>query len=625
MSSTTNLLRGARDQNAIEGVLTAHPRRPLLPLLGTEPWRRAAANPLVQKLAAPLRERALRELSEPLPVLTDDLYASFSRTGIRLTFEKVYFERRSRLARAVISLLLAAADDPARARLATSAIAKFQDIAREESWSLPAHVNWHNDDKSGKNPLHIDLFCAETANLMAEVLDLLGPEIPAALREEIHGRLHRAIFRNYLDRDFHWMEATHNWNAVCHQGVVGAALSQVDDSSLLAAILHKTRAKLPFFLEGYGPDGGCSEGPGYWGYGFGWFTMLNEQLELRTGGELSLFAGDPRITAMAKYGPRMALSQGHLVNFADGRPSGGLNPALLQYLAARLDDEDCRRAAGEQFARLDRDGIPQDTQRVDVLHLSRWCLRFPAELPAKAEPPADCYLSHLAVLVARGNDQSGRLWEFAAKGGHNAEHHNHNDCGSWILNVGGNRLITEIGAPEYVHAFFGAQRYEFLAARSRGHSVPLINGCEQQAGPEFAAIVLACELRPEEIFLQLELSRCYPPEARCRSAIRSFRWRKEAGELLVTDAFELDAPGSFESAVICETPAQIREDAVEIAAGGVVLGLAPGPDTRLLRQETCAYRAHRGGDCTVNRLAFGPEAPASRGIVSLAITVEAAA
>ncbi len=51
---------------------------------------------------------------------------------------------------------------------------KFTSIFEEVSWALAAHVNWHNNDVSGKEPFQIDLFCTETANLMAEMLDLFG-------------------------------------------------------------------------------------------------------------------------------------------------------------------------------------------------------------------------------------------------------------------------------------------------------------------------------------------------------------------------------------------------------------------------------------------------------------------
>lgn len=622
--SPANLLQSDWTEDALRDVFARHPRRPLLPPMESGAWTRVRANPLACELILPVRGRADAEAVQPLPELSDELYGSFSETGIRLTFENQYFERRRRLARAAVSLLVCAENDPGRAVLVSSVVTKFQDIFEEVSWALPAHVNWSNDDRSGKDPLQIDLFCAETANLMAEMLDVFGSLLPASLQERVRVKLQRNIFENFLQRDFHWREVTHNWNAVCHQGVLGAALSQVDDPLLLARMFGRAKAGLPLFLSGFGPDGGCSEGPAYWGYGFGWFAMLNEQLEKRTGGELSLFEGDSHLRAIALYGPRMLLANGHVVNFADGPASGGMDPARLSYLGERLDLRDCRLAAQENYRRLLREGMPWDIERADFFHFSRWLLRCPAELPEVVDSPEDCFLPDLAVLVGRGKDEAGCVWEFAAKAGHNAEHHNHNDCGSYLVNVNGQRLISEIGAPEYVHDFFlPEKRYDFLAARSRGHSVPLVNGWEQHAGAEFAARVLACEFDSSRVAFSVDLTACYPKEAQCRSLVRTFHWSKREGWITVEDAFELEEPGRLESVVICEAPVEAGQDAVMIKGGNLSLCVAPLEGTRFLAREVCAYRGKLGDDRSVNRLVFGLPEPVRSGKAQYRITLPA--
>ncbi len=619
-SSPRNLLHGHWTAREIETVLARLPRRPLLPPLGDAEWQRVAANPLFAKLVAPLRTFAEEEWDIPLPELTDELYASFRQTGVRLTFELVYFERRRQLGRAALSLLLSTPDDPWRERLITSTVTKLEDIFDEVSWALPAHVNWDNQNLSGKDPLQIDLFCAETANLIAEMLDVFGEVLPTPLRKRMRTRLQQSIFENYLSRDFHWMTVTHNWNAVCQQGVIGAALSQVEDPRQLAAMLLRMHQTLPNFLNGYGPDGGCSEGPGYWNYGFGWFTILNEQLETRTGGELSLFEGDEKIHAIARYGPRMALLNSHLVNFADGPPSAGLNPSTAAYLGQRLHEPDCDSAATSAFQQIVRKGIDRNAERTDVFYLLRLALRFPTSLPSTAPAPAaDCYLPDLAVLVARGQDSAGHLWEFAAKGGHNAEHHNHNDCGSYLLNIDGIRLITEIGAPEYVHDFFGPKRYEFLAARSLGHSVPLINGVEQKAGVEFASKVLSVDLQKERATFEVDLTACYPAEARCRKLIRRMAWDKTAGRLHIEDSFELDGPGDFESPVVCEAPIENEAHSVLIKGGALSLRVSPLPGTQYAGSEQQLFQGRLGEDRAIHRLRFLPATPAAQGTVAYEI------
>src|SRR5438128_2726457 len=78
-------------------------------------------------------------------------------------------------------------------------------------------------------------------------------------------------------------------NAVCHQGVPGAALAVEDDLDLLAALLASAEECLRIFLGGFGADGSTSEGPSYWSYGFGRFAELNRQLETATNGAFSFF------------------------------------------------------------------------------------------------------------------------------------------------------------------------------------------------------------------------------------------------------------------------------------------------------------------------------------------------
>ncbi len=376
---TRNLFRDVSSAGQLEEIFTRNPRRPLLPPIGDEAWRVARKNPVVAGLVAPLQERALAETGEPLPILTDELYASFRSTGIRLTFERVYFQRRRMLGRAVISLLLAAPDDPQFGPLTASMLEKLTGIFEEVSWALPAHVNWHNNDVSGKEPMQIDLFCAETANLMAEMLDLFGEMIPAALRTRIKARLHTDVWENYATNfdKFHWPKVIHNWNAVCHQGVLGSALALEEDAAQLARMFWLARQSLPLFLEGFSKDGGCSEGIGYWSYGFGWFTVLNEQLETRTGGELSLFEGDDHIRHIAQFGPRMALTGGKLVNFSDNGATGTLGGPLLTYLGQRLQEPDCAREGTRGYRHLVHSGIAMDAERCDVFFLGRLVLRCP--------------------------------------------------------------------------------------------------------------------------------------------------------------------------------------------------------------------------------------------------------
>lgn len=606
VSPMRNLIHAPLLEHEIAAVLAATAGRPSLPLLGDPAWTTAGQNPAVTSWLAPLVARADAEAAEPLPVLTDELYADFFKTGDRLPFERPYFERRRRLGRASMAVLLG--DDATRVRLLPSFLRKLGEIMDEESWSLPAHV-WA--EPTGKNPWMIDLFAAETANNLADILVVFSAVIPAALAQRIKTRLHVQIFENYVNprAAFTWLTITNNWNAVCHQGVLGAALAVEEDHALVARMLSLAAGRLPAFLGGYGSDGSTSEGPGYWSYGFGWFAELNAQLEHRTRGQLSFFEGDSKVSAIARFAPQVTLAEGHFVNFSDGGRTGRLSPSLLTYLGQRLADP-VLIAQGTALYRHQADaGIDLDILRTDFFFLSRLALRTPAPdvLAAAREPvQPDVYFDDYGAIVARGTDARGHRWEFAAKGGHNAEHHNHNDCGSFLLNIDGAPALIEIGSPEYVRAFFSDQRYTFLAARSLGHSVPVVNGCEQPEGRDFAATVLKAEVGGDRVEFVVDLTKCYPPAARCLKLIRTWVLEKTAGRLSVTDACTLDGPGTVESLLICQDPPTRDGTAALVGTARTTLRIVPAAGTRIAAIETCDYRGHQGTDEKIHRLRFTP-------------------
>jgi hypothetical protein len=619
----TNLLNPAVAESHILAILRQAPTVPMLPPLGSAPWERLRTDPVIALWMADVKSLAEEEAERPLPELTDALYASFFKTGERWPFENVYFERRRRLARAAMVVLLGDADT--RQRQAASLIRKIGEIMDEESWTFPAHV-W--EEPSGKDPMMIDLFAAETANLMGELLTLFPTLIPAGLSARIRERLRGQYFDNYLRRhaQFVWTSLPMNWNAVCHQGVLGAAMAVDDDLERVARMLWLAGQSLRIFLGGFGNDGSTSEGPGYWSYGFGRFAELNAQLETRTDGRLSVFGDNPLITRIAMFAPGMSLANDYLVNFSDGNRRGTLGPELLTYLGQRLQLPSLSELGQANYRKQAAQKFDVHGQRVDLFTYARQFLRCP-DLTTEIREPGrpDVYFPDYGAIVAHGRDTAKNLWEFAAKAGNNAEHHNHNDCGSFLLNVNGEPAIIEIGAPEYVHGYFGDEsRYTYLAARSLGHAVPFVNGCEQAAGAQFAAQVLSYENQLDRVEFVVDLTACYPAAARCRRLVRKFVLARAAGTLEIEDRFELEEPGSFETILICEAAVRSEGDAVFIDAPGATLRVSPAGGLRF-GVECCPYRTRDAKDAHVNRLRFSVPEPVASGVAAFRISLEPAA
>jgi len=599
----TNLLTSSVTEPEIRAILDSTAGSALLPELGNPIWRQVADRPLVRKWLNTIQQLAAKEIGKPMPELTEALYHEFYSNGARLPFETAYFERRRCLARAAMAALLD--ESPERGRWLDSLRDKTLAVFSEFSWALPAHVN----SPSGRDPLHIDLFAAETANLMAELLTLFPNVFSPAVVAAIKSRVRRDFSENYVNRheDFFWTKASNNWNAVCHQGVVGAALALEEDTALLARILFLAKKYLPLFLRGFGADGACSEGPGYWQYGFGWFCVLNEQLETRTSGRLSLIEGDPHVREIALFGPRVTLTNFHFVNFSDSPRTGALSPSLLTYLGNRLGDENLLAHARKSYERLDQTGLNLQGQRTDLLYFVRLLLNSPEDTTVDTPlQPQDFFFKDLAVVVSSGRDNNNHLWEFAAKGGNNAEQHNHNDCGSYILNIDGSPVVIEIGAPEYTKDFFRENRYQYLAARTLGHSLPIVNGREQAAGPQYAAKVISCDLSPGTTEFSVDLAECYPSDAHCSELIRSFYFDKLHGRLRIKEFFDLSVHQSFETSVLTEEPVEMSGPCAVIHAKPGDVLVRPFDETLIIGVETHEYRDHGGNPRKIYRIILRP-------------------
>jgi hypothetical protein len=535
-------------------------------------------------LAQQLHDLAAADLSTPLPGLSEELYSQMHRTGERLPFERVWQERRRRLARASVRLLL----DPSP-RTAPGGVwwaqllAAIQELLAEPSWAWPAHVR----DASGMDESVIDLFAAETANLCGELITLFGPWLPGAWMQAMRQRVVDGMVLPFLaaPERYSWSSKASNWNAVCHQGLIGAALALAPDAPWLQELVDSSRQRLQLFLDGFSAKGSCLEGITYWEYGFGWFALLNEQLERWSGGAQSLIAGqEERITAIAGFGPAMLLSNRQLVNFSDSRLDMPPRASLLMLLGRRLALAECTEAGLQLYRDLLDGGLDLHGQRCDLFYLTRLLLEAPtAEALATTQESvcSDWIDQDAGLVVVRRTDQTGRRWELALKGGHNAEPHNHNDCGSFLLNVDGERLAIELGAPEYTADTFGPKRYGLLATRSSGHSVPIVNGLEQAAGREFNAKLLAVEVGSSDLRVQLDLTRAYPGEAGHERLLRTVVLDVAAAELRVEDEL-WGAPGLVFQNVLMSSVERIEALGLYLLEGAEVECVEP-----LLYRDNC--------------------------------------
>jgi hypothetical protein len=375
---------------------------------------------------------------------------------------------------------------------------------------------------------------------------LLGDRFDSGVTGKLLHELDTRVWTPYLARqDFHWQgnwldRTIGNWTAVCTSGILGSAINMNLEPGRLSRIVDRGLRSLDEYLETFDPDGGSSEGPGYWDYGFGYFSIIAQLLSQRTEGQIDLFER-PQVREIAQFPLRTQLSYGHYVSFSDCSLDVQMEPGLLELLAKRLELPGLLELK------------PVDAKpRTGVRGLT-WLIRdltFGGEpISQKQTPlPEHVWFSGLNWMISRDRD-SGLV--LAVKGGHNQEQHNQNDIGSLVVHIDGESLITDPGRGKYTRQYFGPERYDYLVNSSRGHSVPVVNGFVQPVGRDASAGVIEHTHGAERDVLSLDMTAAYPVEAGLVSLRRDVVLDRAAHTVVLTDTFAFGVDTlSFESVLI---------------------------------------------------------------------------
>lgn len=440
-------------------------------------WARVQASGGWKEELEDIRREGGRLLGQAIPELTYSLFVLYAKQGTRLEYERVYFERRRRLNTfAVLSML-----EPEREEWKQGLFDVLWAVCGEYTWCLPAHL------PDAGRPETIDLFAAETGFTLNEIALLLEDTLPGMLKDRISREVEQRIIRPFLESGpWHWETVETNWSAVCAGSVGAAALLQPSISPEdLAAVLARTERSMEFYFRGFGDDGVCLEGPGYWNYGFGYFVYYADLLRSRTEGRIDHF-NDVKVRNIALFQQRCFLSQDRPANFSDAVRQVRIHPGLTHYLSRCYPEVQLPPAGLNAMFSHDP--------------CSRWAHAFrdliwrEPEKERAGDWQSAAYLMRGAQWLVARWPQDGVMRAFAAKGGTNDEPHNHNDVGHFILVRGGEAFLTDLGSGEYTSSYFGEKRYTFDCNGAQGHSLPIIDGMLQVEGPESAAVLITAEV-----------------------------------------------------------------------------------------------------------------------------------
>ncbi|MES2463749.1 MAG: heparinase II/III family protein [Armatimonadota bacterium] len=527
----------------LAALLPAAPRGFGPPCRGKEraAWDALRTHPAFQNVVS----NGEKLLTTPFPAWSDDDFLEFSRNGQRPKGQAMIGARHGVLAPLVWAECL-----ENTGRFVPRIETVLRDLAGERTWTLPAH-----DPKltSFKGTEYIvDLGAALFANDLAQTLYLLDGVISPTVRKTVMDSLEKMVFapiRTTLQtgKGHWWLTTTNNWNAVCLNGVTNAALAVVPTREERAVFVGMAERYARNTIDGFAEDGYCSEGMGYYNYGFGNFYVLREGLWQATSGKIDLFA-TPKMRKIATYGPRLEIMNAAWPAIADCRFETKVDPAILGY---------CSKALGLGLAAYEKDYASPGT-------LVRGCMTtFPNSTTAGAskpmsgakEPPVGSrsYFDAAGILVLRPAAGSSVRLGAALKGGNNDEHHNHNDIGSFTLVVGKEQLVGDPGGPYvYTSKTFGSERYTaFKIFASYGHPVPVLAGKQQRPGKAAAARILRTDFTDTADTFVMDIAAAYPPGT-VEKYVRTFRYdRTGVGTLTIEDEFSFPkgAAQPFETAL----------------------------------------------------------------------------
>lgn len=469
-------------------------------------WETIREETRFSALRAALEQRAALT-SAPAPPLASDFLAA-RRCNDRAILDRWWRDGRATLAALAARRLLRGLepDDPDDPLLNALWVQ-----ATQATWVVSAHLP--GQDLPATDHITIDLAAAEMAADLAEMCETLGPwmdSVSGTLRARLLHEIDTRVLTPFADnpQSYGWESGGSNWTGVCAGSILAACQSFAAMGLPRPQAQRRALNALSQYLKhAFTEHGECDEGVGYWGYGLayavlGWMRLTPE--------EYAAEVDHNRLRLVADY-PHRAHLFGDMFFAGNDGDMKNTCPAWLAETLAQAEGQDWLRSWAT------RSGLPHDAPSFAVLLRT---LAFPPSLqvPSSFSPPRTAYLPDQQTAILRTTTSQGEMIGILS-GGHNAELHNHNDIGQFLMLLNEEIIVPDLGNRYYTADFFGPQRYTYLAASSRGHNCPLIDGCEQRTGAEAKATVQQWNAAGGS--LTLEAAAAYPAEAGLVSWTRS--------------------------------------------------------------------------------------------------------
>lgn len=483
--------------------------------------------------------RAENAEKKPWPLLTAKDYMRFVREGSRIAYENPYFERRCRLIELVIGECCEYSG-----RFIDGVIEGLWQILSEPVWCLPAHEGLDKGEVfADPTRFKVDLFNASTGRILVSTLRLLEPELakvsPALVQRvkmEVMRRVVEPAEKLNIDTAW-WFSGRNNWTPWCASNISGCAIYLLDDQPERLADLLNTYLSIAIrFRDRYPEDGGCNEGPTYWGHAPGKYMEMLDLLDNRLQLQGRMYQ-DEKLRKMCDYLPGMNLCGDWFLSSNDSTAKPGFAPEFLNFVARRMNSSAMAALAqntkpAKRVARaseLDRllitlfNPVVKTSQKLSFAPVNFW--------------------PNLGIAIMRQNPVAPEKGTVVSlKGGFNGESHNHLDLGHFTIMRNGKPLVVDPGVGTYTAQTFGAGRYDIWNIGVQGHNPPRFSGAGQIFGHEFTA-KLAMNGDAE---VAACLDNAYPAAVGVKKFTRKLTLDRKSGNVKIADTAEVNGSKKIE-------------------------------------------------------------------------------
>lgn len=459
-------------------------------------------------------------------------YMQFSRDGNRTNYENINFARRKALACLVLGEY---AEN--KGRFTDDIINGIWAICEESTWVIPAH-NGGMPLPSADKP-NVDLFSAQTSALLAFAYYLLYDKlnnVSTAITERIEREVTARVTDAVLNCDYWWMEfgenrrkQPSNWTSWCSSTSLASCLLIEKDAEKRIKVIQKLLDIMDYYISAYPDDGGCDEGADYWSMSAGCMFDFLEMLYRASDGKIDIF-DNPKIKRMGEYIYRVHITGDYFVNFADCSAKADIGGARTYLFGKRVKSDNLAVFGMTDYIAKSDKTVP-DT--MNMLH-KLFAVTLSEDNKADKFRNKSYKREYIESLQLLNIQRDGMA--LCIKGGHNADNHNHNDVGSYMVYADGKPIIIDVGVESYTKKTFSSERYTIWTMQSAYHNLPTINGIMQHDGGDYHAD----NINVGENYFECDIKNAYPKEAE----IIYWKRRSSLGDngITITDDFELENP-----------------------------------------------------------------------------------